>query len=235
MFSKIANYSLWLIVLALVVVNIHQSITTIRPFKGIVADGPYQVYDALRRLDQGQLPGRDFPAFHGLGISFVYYPLYYCLGQDLFAAELSRQITTRILTIFGYLLFSWLVTKRIWPGLIMLVLSLANTLNRINFPIDYFEIEAGNSLMLLRQLLPLICIGLLTRLRGTNRNEILIGLLLGIAWLLSFEMSVALFLSLFLNGMILWFISKRSGTIYETPRLLRTALWGLVLCCCLCH
>src|SRR5436190_22280711 len=64
----------------------------VSPFDGAATDGPFQLYNALRRLDAGQLPGRDFPAFHGLGIPVVHYPLYRLLGANLIGSELTRQL-----------------------------------------------------------------------------------------------------------------------------------------------
>jgi hypothetical protein len=53
-------------------------------------DGTFQLYDPLRRLMGGQSPGGDFPFFHGIGVPYIHLPVYYALGQNLFAAEAAK-------------------------------------------------------------------------------------------------------------------------------------------------
>ena len=46
-------------------------------------DGPYQTANACRRILHGQMPGRDFVVFHGLGINWYHAPFYACLGGTI--------------------------------------------------------------------------------------------------------------------------------------------------------
>jgi len=81
-----AWHFLALFVLLTVATHIWVSWRWLSPFNGHYADGPFQLFNALRRIDAGQLPGRDFPAFHGLGLPLVHYPFYRALGGDLLAS-----------------------------------------------------------------------------------------------------------------------------------------------------
>src|ERR1022692_5034371 len=37
-------------------------------FDGAPVNGPFQLYNPLRRIAAGQVPGRDFVFFHGIGV-----------------------------------------------------------------------------------------------------------------------------------------------------------------------
>src|SRR5215813_14278893 len=117
---------LTLVVLLVVGTHLFRSWYAVSPFKGFFADGPFQLYNALRRIDAGQLPGHDFPAFHGLGIPLAHYPFYRLLGGDLIGSELTRQLLSRLTSAGVYLLISWLLTRRLWLGVIWLVVRAAS-------------------------------------------------------------------------------------------------------------
>ncbi len=61
-------------------------------FDGFPADGAFQIFNPLRRMAAGQLPGRDFQYFHGFGVPWLFAPLFLALGGDLRASELSRYL-----------------------------------------------------------------------------------------------------------------------------------------------
>ena len=63
-------------------------------FAGIAIDGPFQLYDAMRRIEAGFRPGVDFQFFHGLGLPYLYYWAYRLLGGELRGSELSRELLT---------------------------------------------------------------------------------------------------------------------------------------------
>jgi hypothetical protein len=66
-------------------------------FLGPAIDGPFQLYNSLRRIWAGQRGGVDFQFFHGLGIPYLHYPMFRLLGGTFFASELTRQLITAIL------------------------------------------------------------------------------------------------------------------------------------------
>lgn len=63
-------------------------------FSGWAADGPFQLYNPLRRLAAGQVPGRDFPFFHGIGVPLIHYISFRLLGGNIFASEATRWIVS---------------------------------------------------------------------------------------------------------------------------------------------
>jgi len=201
--------------------HVISSVRTVTPFNGIQADGPFQLYNSLRRVDVGQLPGRDFPCFHGLGHAYAHYPVYRLLGGDLFASELSRQLTSRLLGVGIYLLVSWLFTRSLWPGAI---LALCSTINlntntvfevRLSFAVS---VEPDNSLVSLRGLVPLLMFGVLYSLRTRTVTELVLGFMLGVAWLMGIDQAMAMAGALVAcTGLVLLF-RKRIKT--ERPRFL---------------
>src|SRR3990170_243615 len=52
------------------------------------ANGTFQLYNPLTRLAQGEVPGHNFPFFHGVGVLFLHLPLFTALGENVFAAEM---------------------------------------------------------------------------------------------------------------------------------------------------
>src|SRR4051812_1625597 len=61
-------------------------------FSGPPVDGPFQLFNALRRIATGRRGGTDFQFFHGIGVPYLHYPLFWMAGSDLFASELARQL-----------------------------------------------------------------------------------------------------------------------------------------------
>ena len=79
-------------------------------FNGYPVNGPFQLYDPLRRLAAGQHAGTDFQFFHGIGIPFLHYPLFWLFGgHSLAASELSRQFTSLLLFVASLSAFVWAV------------------------------------------------------------------------------------------------------------------------------
>lgn len=95
--------TLFAIILAFrdLVIRFHES-----PF-----DGVFQTLFPLRRMDAGELPGRDFFYFHGNGIPYLLYPIYWVINaitkQSLLAAMWSSfLVNLAFLYIPIYLYFS---------------------------------------------------------------------------------------------------------------------------------
>src|SRR5207244_4667966 len=63
-------------------------------FDGFPADGPFQLFNPLRRIAAGQAPGVQFQFFHGLGVPYLHYPIFWLFGKSIFASELSRHLTS---------------------------------------------------------------------------------------------------------------------------------------------
>lgn len=74
-------------------------------FTGVAIDGPFQLYNALRRIQAGYKPGVDFQFFHGLGIPYLYYGLYRLLGGGLRGSELARECVNAVVYPLVFLIF----------------------------------------------------------------------------------------------------------------------------------
>lgn len=64
-------------------------------------NGTFQLYNPLMRLAQGQIPGHDFPFFHGVGVPLLHFPTFMLLGHNVFAAETSKFFVTFLLFMVG--------------------------------------------------------------------------------------------------------------------------------------
>ena len=116
----------WPLLLLLAVCWYHlvECFLSISPFDEIPYDGPFQLLNWIRRIDHGQLPGRDYNCFHGIGLPYLHYPLYKLLGGGVFALEFSRQFVCRFATIAVYLIISKLITKKYTLGIVWLSFGL---------------------------------------------------------------------------------------------------------------
>jgi hypothetical protein len=74
-------------------------------FSGVAIDGPFQLLNALRRIQGGYRPGVDFQFFHGFGIPYLHYPLYRLFGGGLRGSELARQGISAVLCPLVFLIF----------------------------------------------------------------------------------------------------------------------------------
>jgi hypothetical protein len=63
-------------------------------FQSKPTNGAFQLYNPLHRLAAGQISGRDFDFFHGLGTLLIHYPIFAAWGADLKASEISRLLVS---------------------------------------------------------------------------------------------------------------------------------------------
>ncbi len=149
--------TLGLTIIAIVYLAFHATVSVFlalehaTAFNGYAMNGAFQLYNPLRRLGDGQVPGVDFPFFHGVGVPVLHYPLYAVLGGGIFGAELARWLISPLLFgVTGYVFFRVLLGS--WQrAFIALALYLAIVIPRVNNIID-----PGNSLMGIRTMTPLI-------------------------------------------------------------------------------
>src|SRR5665647_1614027 len=81
-------------------------------FNGPPIDGAFQLLDPLRRIAEGQTMGRDFLFFHGPGLPFLHYPLYWLFGSNLHASILSQWIMSLIFFVASITWLLYVATKR---------------------------------------------------------------------------------------------------------------------------
>jgi hypothetical protein len=83
----------WAILLvALSMVSVLTAYERAMHFSGVAIDGPFQLYNALRRIQGGFRPGVDFQFFHGLGVAYLHYPFFRALGGGLRGSEIAREL-----------------------------------------------------------------------------------------------------------------------------------------------
>ncbi|MBC7489319.1 MAG: hypothetical protein H7240_04345 [Glaciimonas sp.] len=74
-------------------------------------DGVFQTLFPLRRIDAGELPGRDFFYFHGNGIPYLLYPIYYIVkvitGHELVASLWSTFLVNLLFLYLPIYVFFW--------------------------------------------------------------------------------------------------------------------------------
>jgi hypothetical protein len=80
-------------------------------FDGYFANGAFQLFDPLRRIAAGQVPGRDFMIFHGIGSVLVHYPVYAALGKSLYASEASRLVNSPFFFVLSPFVVAYLASR----------------------------------------------------------------------------------------------------------------------------
>lgn len=167
-------------------------------FDGSFADGPFQLLNALRRITDGQILGRDFNFFHGIGTLYIHLPLYLLFGKNLFASEFSRQIISPLLFMIINYSFLYLLAKdkRIAIVGTMLMLLLSHSYQAV--------LDPGNSMLGVRSFTIFVLIMYFMFFIKKKQNEfkilinhLIIGLLLGFSIFISTESGLAVNLAFF--------------------------------------
>lgn len=159
-------------------------------FDGSPADGPFSMFNALRRIDAGQTLGLEIRSYLGVGVPLLHYPLFVALGRTVNGSEITRQL----LAFFAYLLplmaFFYAACRRFH---LTLVLTVFSTLILEAF----FHNIAGpaNSMIVVRAMMPLFIFAIWLTNISDSLKAVLIGLSIAVAFLLGFEQSIALTLA----------------------------------------
>ncbi|HEU4787925.1 MAG TPA: hypothetical protein VFS57_10960, partial [Gemmatimonadaceae bacterium] len=85
--------------------NVVGGLETALHFNGSAIDGPFQLYNSLRRIAAGQTGGADFQFFHGLGIPYLHYLPFLLFGGTFQASEVTRQLMSGLLYPFAVVVF----------------------------------------------------------------------------------------------------------------------------------
>ena len=167
------------------------AIDSARHFSGVAIDGPFQLYNGLRRIAGGFRPGIDFQFFHGIGIPYVHYPLYLLFGGRLAGSELARQLLSTIaypvvfVVVFRVFTGDWRRTW--WLTAAALAASIALHLTALTNPL--------NGMLGLRSTMPLLVPVVFHLSRNRLWRVIATGLCLGVAVFLSTEQGIAAILA----------------------------------------
>jgi hypothetical protein len=195
-------------------------------FNGFIANGPFQLYNPLRRLAAGQIAGVDFQFFHGLGVPFVHYPLFVLFGKTFYAAELSRQLTSIIGYFVSLFVFVLVATKgKLSHALIgcvaVIYLGIFISFDEVS-PFTWIA-TAGNSLLGVRAAFPLITFAVLLSDLRWGRKAILGGICLALTLCCGTEHGLAMLLIVFgvgvpTMGIRAWRKQPREeATTFESP------------------
>lgn len=136
----------------LCVLMLSVGVETALHFLGPAIDGPFQLYNALRRITVGQRPGVDFQFFHGVLIPYLHYPFFRLFGGGFTQSEVTRQVLSAFLypaTILLFLKFflrDW--TRAVAWSAIALTVSIALRMTSV--------LVAINSLLGIRSMLPVL-------------------------------------------------------------------------------
>lgn len=176
-----------------------------RFFNGLPFNGALQFWNPLRRLAVGDLPGRDFFSFHGIGQALAFFPLFKIFGGDFLASEFLRQFGTYILfVVSGFYFLKTLGLPR--------SLALATTIISISFSLFYQLAIPLESSLGLRTSLPLLLATLTFNLsKKYPLYQLLFFALLGsLVMLWSTEQGPVALL-----GIFIWILVENEGGIFK--------------------
>src|SRR3954467_13749152 len=68
-------------------------------------DGPFQLFNAIRRLAAGQRFGGTFQFFHGPGLPYLHLIPFYLFGGTFLASEMTRQLVSIVVALAVFAVF----------------------------------------------------------------------------------------------------------------------------------
>lgn len=114
------------------------------------ANGTFQLYNPLRRLLEGQVIGKDFPFFHGVGVPLLHYPAFYAFGHNVFAADAVKWLVSPLVFLLTSYTFFWTFFRKISHSIIATAILTILALVCIDV------VWPGNSLVGIRTTLPVL-------------------------------------------------------------------------------
>jgi hypothetical protein len=174
-------------------------------FRGTPIDGPFQLYNALRRIGAGFRPGVDFQFFHGLGIPYAHYWLYRAFGGGFAGSELARELlaTTVYCATFVVVFFAF---TRSWARAFALSAAALAASYLLHMAAMLFAI---NGMLSLRSALPTMLPAVLL-MQHRNRRAVVCGLMLGVSLFMSTEQGLA--------GVMAFSLVSLIGLVSESDR-----------------
>jgi hypothetical protein len=198
-------------------------------FSGVPIDGPFQLYDALRRIAAGYRPGIDFQFFHGLGLPFLYYPLFRAFGAGLRGSELARNLVSPVAFAVTALLFfrafagTW--TRAVYGTATLFALAFTIKLSSAFFALVF----AINGMLGVRSSLPILLPAVLYVARTRWQRSLGGGLVLGLALFYGTEQGLAAMLAfLVVSGVAIARRRERWAQVAESAATVAVAAIVLV-------
>src|SRR3954470_22141797 len=159
----------WLVTFVVMVVSFASfAADLVFHWKASQLDGPFQLFNGLRRIAAGQRLGGTFQVFHGPGVPYLHFIPFWLFGGDFTASEMSRELVSILAAMAVLVAFfrAWTGTwrKAIPMSVVALGLFIPLRVNALLFPI--------NSMIGLRSTMPIV-IGIHLLLRGDGRRAMI--------------------------------------------------------------
>jgi hypothetical protein len=184
-------------------------------------DGAFQTASGLFRLDSGQLPGRDFYPYLGIGPLFAIFPIYKIVGADLAATVFAAKFLTIFLGWFAVSVLWHLLLRPanifcsiIGGSLVFFGFEFITDKLLIENPLS-FMMDPGNSLRPVRSALPylmaIILYFIIKKFENNNFRNFLIGGVLGVALLWSNDFALPTFLVFFTFSFFYFYFFEKTS------------------------
>jgi hypothetical protein len=196
-------------------------------------DGPYQTANACRRILAGQIPGRDFVVFHGLGINWYHVPFYAIFGGTI-KGTLAAYFTAGAVIIPFTLVLAARLGGFGWRASWIAGMLIINVMLVVPGPSYNAVIPSGNMLgtRIALSLLPMMgALLLLRKKRPVWQQTLAIGSAIGVAMAISQDQGI----SLLAGSAVAFFFARARGSQWKVCMacgvggLLASALVYLVL------
>jgi hypothetical protein len=185
---RIPPLATWLALVAFFVVPaLVVAAETALHFTGSAIDGPFQLYNALRRIAAGFRPGVDFQFFHGVGVPYVHYWLFRALGGRFQDAEMARELIAAVVFPVSLLLF-FRAFAQTWTRAACLTAAALGAVYALKLVPLLFAL---NSMLGLRSALPALIPIVMYRVERRDIRLVCTGMMLGIALFVSTEQGLA--------------------------------------------
>lgn len=188
-------------------------------FDGSPSDGPFSMFNALRRIDAGQTLGLDVRSYLGVGVPLLHYPMFVALGRTIVASEITRHLLAFLSYLVPLIAFFYAACRSVR---ITLLLTTISTLALEAF----FHNVAGpaNSMIVVRAMMPLFIFSIwLSDIRDSVKAAT-IGFGVALAFLFGFEQSIAFTIAFTVAALVKAILSRGKGTATTDLKFLVIAL-----------
>jgi MFS family permease len=178
-------------------------------FCGEYSNGAFEHLNPLRRLAAGQIPGRDFQNYHGIGLVYLSYPIYVLLGQNLFASQMSRYLLSPSLFLLSTFIFFFTCSRKF--GLSTLLTGLMSLAAQTFFVVPFipgYYVDFG-----IRTAFPVIAASIIILLLQTKSRlssfpyfHLISSFFVGLSFFIATEQGLAAFAALIIT--LLFFFPK---------------------------
>lgn len=185
--------NLWLIILISVcllpaLLKLYRHLTF---FEDAYFDGVLQLFNTLRRIEAGHVVGRDYFAFHGPGLAYLFYPLYRLFGGELWGAQTSIYLVcfgANLLVLYLLVRHSVPLERQLWV-LACLALALYFPLANLWRSTVYSSFPQSSYLGLRGAIWPIVA-AIILALRGRPYQHFIAAMAAGVAIWLSVDQAV---------------------------------------------